>query len=95
MAAGVAPYRFSFSGERESPKQSLAEGVGFEPTVRFPVRLISSQVPSTAQPPFHLEAGEHSEKVTIVEGIEANRRASGRASPLGQHSILRHSITPA
>src|SRR5262245_36009445 len=30
----------------------LAEGVGFEPTVRFPVRLISSQVPSTTQPPF-------------------------------------------
>jgi hypothetical protein len=31
---------------------SPTEGVGFEPTVRFPVRLISSQVPSTAQPPF-------------------------------------------
>ena len=25
----------------------MAEGVGFEPTIRFPVRLISSQVPST------------------------------------------------
>ena len=25
----------------------MAEGVGFEPTVRLPVRLISSQVPST------------------------------------------------
>ncbi len=32
----------------------LAEGVGFEPTVRLPARLISSQVPSTTQPPFHL-----------------------------------------
>src|SRR6266498_5863300 len=31
----------------------LAEGVGFEPTVRLPARLISSQVPSTTQPPFH------------------------------------------
>lgn len=30
----------------------MAEGVGFEPTVRLPVRLISSQVPSTTQPPF-------------------------------------------
>jgi hypothetical protein len=63
----------------------VAEGVGFEPTVRFPVRLISSQVPSTAQPPFHLEAGEHSEKALIVEGIEANGRvgetANGRVSP--------------
>jgi hypothetical protein len=26
--------------------------VGFEPTVRLPVRLISSQVPLTTQPPF-------------------------------------------
>ena len=32
--------------------QRLAEGVGFEPTVRLPARLISSQVPSTTQPPF-------------------------------------------
>ena len=32
--------------------QELAEGVGFEPTVRLPVRLISSQVPLTTQPPF-------------------------------------------
>jgi hypothetical protein len=31
----------------------MAEGEGFEPPVRFPVRLISSQVPSTTQPPFH------------------------------------------
>ena len=27
----------------------MAEGVGFEPTVRLPVRLISSQVPSTTR----------------------------------------------
>ena len=32
----------------------VAEGVGFEPTVRLPVRLISSQVPLTTQPPFRL-----------------------------------------
>ena len=31
---------------------NMAEGVGFEPTVRLPVRLISSQVPLTTQPPF-------------------------------------------
>ena len=30
----------------------LAEGVGFEPTVGLLLRLISSQVPSTTQPPF-------------------------------------------
>ena len=32
---------------------TMAEGVGFEPTLGFPLSLISSQVPSTTQPPFH------------------------------------------
>jgi hypothetical protein len=32
--------------------RQLAEGVGFEPTLGFPLSLISSQVPSTTQPPF-------------------------------------------
>jgi hypothetical protein len=31
---------------------SVAEGVGFEPTVAFRLRLISSQVHSTTLPPF-------------------------------------------
>ena len=31
---------------------TLAEGVGFEPTLGLPLSLISSQVPSTTQPPF-------------------------------------------
>jgi hypothetical protein len=63
----------------------MAEGVGFEPTVRFPVRLISSQVPSTAQPPFLCEAEEHSEKVTVVEGkgSEASGRNGERARSRG------------
>ena len=30
----------------------MAEGVGFEPTVGLRLRLISSQVPLTTQPPF-------------------------------------------
>ena len=33
--------------------------MGFEPTVRLPVRLISSQVPLTTQPPFQLTQDEH------------------------------------
>jgi hypothetical protein len=37
----------------------MAEGVGFEPTVRLPVRLISSQVPLTTQPPFRVPAKKH------------------------------------
>jgi hypothetical protein len=42
-------------GDLPNPCQfelGMAEGVGSEPTVRLPVRLISSQVPSTTQPPF-------------------------------------------
>ena len=33
-------------------ENELAEGEGFEPPVPLRVRLISSQVPSTTQPPF-------------------------------------------
>ena len=35
-----------------TPETELAEGEGFEPPVPLRVRLISSQVPSTTQPPF-------------------------------------------
>ena len=34
-------------------KMQMAEGVGFEPTLGFPLSLISSQVHSTTLPPFH------------------------------------------
>ena len=50
----------------------LAEGVGFEPTVRLPVRLISSQVPLTTQPPFppliikYLRRMNHSEIDNLI-----------------------------
>ena len=33
-------------------EKKLAEGVGFEPTLGLLLGLISSQVPSTTQPPF-------------------------------------------
>ena len=35
---------------------NLAEGVGFEPTLGLLLSLISSQVPSTTQPPFRTNA---------------------------------------
>src|SRR5947209_18918529 len=38
--------------------KKLAEGVGFEPTVELLLRLISSQVPLTTQPPLHRENSE-------------------------------------
>jgi hypothetical protein len=43
--------------------ENLAEGVGFEPTVRLPVRLISSQVPLTTQPPFRILTTTHSDRL--------------------------------
>src|SRR5271165_3514074 len=39
----------------------MAEGVGFEPTVRLPVRLISSQVPSTNSATLPLRSNQGSE----------------------------------
>jgi integrase len=42
--------------------------VGFEPTVGFPLRLISSQVPLTTQPPF-LPTGYTDSQVRIVPDI--------------------------
>jgi hypothetical protein len=44
----------------------LAEGVGFEPTVALRLRLISSQVPSTTQPPF---------RSLIMNSLQQNRKA--------------------
>ena len=43
----------AFSRSAISPKTFIAESVGFEPTVPLPVRLISSQVPSTTRPALH------------------------------------------
>lgn len=35
-------------------RTALAEGVGFEPTIRFPVYTLSRRAPSTARPPLRL-----------------------------------------
>jgi hypothetical protein len=77
------------------PLPEPSEGVGFEPTVRFPVRLISSQVPSTAQPPFLCEGEEDSKKVRVVEGNGGangrnGERARGRIGLAGVHTRLRN-----
>ena len=51
-------------------KISLAEGVGFEPTLGLLLSLISSQVPSTTQPPFHL--GDLAERYFVGIGGAAS-----------------------
>ena len=44
----------AFNRSATSPDLLRAESVGFEPTVPLPVRLISSQVPSTTRPALQL-----------------------------------------
>ncbi len=53
----------------------MAEGVGFEPTVELPLLLISSQVPLTTQPPFHLKFRRPIGVVRIA-GLEPARLAA-------------------
>ena len=62
----------------------MAEGVGVEPTVRLPVRLISSQVPSTTQPPFP-PAGLNGYSFQRVEQMIIGSRNKGQS--LGPLSI--------
>ena len=35
----------------------VAEGVGFEPTIRFPAYTLSKRAPSATRPPFRGKAG--------------------------------------
>ena len=79
--------------------------MGFEPTLAFRLSLISSQVPSTAQPPFQCEGEEDSEKVRVVEGkggSEWGIRRNGERACVAElstdqpiKSIFQHSTTPA
>ena len=56
----------------ERSDKKVAEGEGFEPPVGLPLRLISSQVPSTAQPPFR------------CQGANRYRTRGGAANPNGR-----------
>src|SRR5581483_10924710 len=38
--------------QRKSAKDGLSEGVGFEPTIRFPVYTLSKRAPSATRPPL-------------------------------------------
>src|SRR5687767_12813621 len=48
----------------------LAEGVGFEPTLGLLLGLISSQVPSTTQPPFHIS--KRLESISFPGGFKSH-----------------------
>jgi hypothetical protein len=50
----------------------MAEGVGFEPTLGFPLSLISSQVPSTTQPPFRFQGKSPSISDSDLRGNESD-----------------------
>jgi hypothetical protein len=63
---------------RRNPLYSLAERVGFEPTVRLHVRLISSQVHSTTLPPLRKGACGPREPDMIRAGWNHDNRLRGR-----------------
>src|ERR1700731_1768472 len=61
----------------------MAEGVGFEPTVRLPVRLISSQVPSTNSatlPLLRNKGGEDSVNRLVVDDLVTGSRSKQSAA---------------
>ncbi len=65
---------------RRSPLISLAERVGFEPTVRLHVRLISSQVHSTTLPP--LRKGSRGLREPAI--LRGGRGRDKRGNPAGR-----------
>jgi hypothetical protein len=68
----------------------VAEGVGFEPTLGLPLSLISSQVPSTTQPPFQPEIGQ---SISHVCPLGASR--FGILGAFEKNLQLRETIFPA
>ena len=58
-------------------EQMLAEGVGFEPTLRFPVNTLSKRAPSATRPPLRIGPAS---QVTSLLYIKT-RRALSRFSP--------------
>jgi hypothetical protein len=58
----------------------LAERVGFEPTVRLPVRLISSQVHSTTLPPL---------RVTKIISLPQMRKITGFANAVREFGLVK------
>ena len=57
----------------------MAEGVGFEPTVALRLRLISSQVPLTTQPPF---------QGSLSFSKVATRHAPQQSKKMGRYSTF-------
>jgi hypothetical protein len=47
-------------GWRTGPGARLAEGVGFEPTIRFPVYTLSKRAPSATRPPLRARRAQYS-----------------------------------
>ena len=64
--AGVCEVKMPIRLDSKGDHSKMAEGVGFEPTVGLPQRLISSQVPSTTQPPFQPFIFKHLRLLYIV-----------------------------
>lgn len=76
--------------KKRCPRDFRAERVGFEPTVGFPLRRISSAVPSTTQPPFRgtiLALGRLDDEISYIRHV---RKDEENALPALQVRLLAH-----
>lgn len=72
----------------------LAEGEGFEPPIALRLRLISSQVPSTTQPPFQPFRNKDLEKSQSIQidDLLVPSRTAGVPAVLPKHSPRWHRL---
>ena len=52
IAVAAGHHKFASERQRVYTTGVLAEGVGFEPTLRFPVNTLSKRAPSATRPPL-------------------------------------------
>src|SRR3954467_5620321 len=70
--------RLYWAVQADKPAPSaLAEGVGFEPTLRLPVNTLSKRAPSATRPPLRLRQAELGGTIVAIGG-RARRGRCGR-----------------
>src|SRR6266567_6355782 len=65
----------SKSGRRMLEPELLAEGVGFEPTIRFPVYTLSKRAPSATRPSLRIESRLGWRNITTACRVTTRSRA--------------------
>ncbi len=81
----VAPRRASAAPTKI--KIVSAERVGFEPTVQFPVHMISSHAPSASRSPLQVFGAFNRDRVTSIDFDSAEREGFEPSVPVRAHLI--------